>query len=64
MTIIRKWTWADFAVSLFVNGLIARAESKSEEIVEKIPGLIALARSVDEIPKIAEWIKRRPDTQL
>ena len=57
-----QWTWADFAVSLFVSGLIQKADNP--DIAAKLPGLAALAKSVEEIPQIAAWIAKRPDTPM
>jgi len=58
-----KWTWADFAVGMFIDGMINHGADESK-IVEKLPGLSALAKSVDAIPEIAAWIAKRPVTEF
>jgi len=58
-----KWTWADFAVALFVDGMVRRGADEAK-IFEKLPGLSALTKSVEAIPEIATWIAKRPDSPM
>jgi len=60
-----KTTWADFAVALFIDAMVKHSNDETEaKIVEKLPGLSALAKSVDAIPEIAAWIAKRPVTEF
>jgi len=58
-----KWTWADFAVGMFVDAMLSQGAEEAK-IAEKLPGLSALAKSVDAIPEIAAWIAKRPVTEF
>jgi len=58
-----SWTWADFAVALFIDGLVKRGVDEAK-IVEKLPTLSALNNSVNAIPEIAAWIAKRPATEM
>jgi len=59
----QNWTWADFAIANFVDGLIKRGADEAK-ILERIPTLAALTKSVDAIPEIAAWQAKRPATEM
>jgi len=58
-----KWTWADFAIANFIDGMVKRGADEAK-VLEKLPGLSGLAKSVNEIPEIAAWIAKRPATEM
>jgi len=53
----RQMTWADLAF-LQTVGWIVLAGGDSE--LAKFPKLVALKERVEKLPKIAEWIAKRP----
>jgi len=54
-------TWADFAIT---HGLSMTAVFEIDPHLENYPKLKALTERVKTLPQIAEWIKKRPVTQM
>ena len=55
-------TYADFAVALMTSGMIDHAELGA--CVDKFPKIRALQQAVENLPKIKEWIEKRPKTDF
>ena len=53
-----KVTYADMKIAVEVGGIIA----KEPAVGEKFPSVKKCIDAVNALPKIAEWIKDRPDT--
>lgn len=60
MYALRQLTYADFATYLLYNYVVANIPGAPM----KYPSLANLKQKVENLPKIADWIKRRPDTSL
>lgn len=57
---IMQLTYADFAVYLLYNYVVANVPGAQQQY----PALAKLKKNVETLPRIAKWIKQRPDTQL
>ena len=55
-------TYADFAVALMAGEMISHAGL--EAVVDKFPKIRALQHAVENLPKIKEWIEKRPKTEF
>ena len=51
-------TWAD----LYVFDVVSLLHEKDGKILEKFPHVAKLKKLVEELPKIAAWLKKRPVT--
>ena len=56
-----KLTWADFGIYLILD-LVTK--TVGDDTFKDYPGLTKLRGSVAALPKIAEWIKKRPVTDF
>ena len=57
---IPQLTYADFATYLLYDYVVANIP----EAGTQYPSLSRLKKNVENLPKIANWIERRPDTPL
>ena len=55
-----KLTWADFGVYMSTDLL---RMTLGDDYLKDYPGLTKLCSSIEALPKIAEWMKKRPVTQ-
>ena len=55
-----KLTWADFGIYLMLDLVF---KIVGDDILKDYPGLTKLRASVEALPKIAEWFKKRPVTE-
>ena len=55
-------TYADFGVALMASGMTANAGFGAA--VDKFPKIRALQHAVENLPKIKEWIEKRPKTDF
>jgi len=56
---LRQLTWADLAFIVMSDWLsVVGADSQ----IDSYPKLKALHRKVTQLPKIAEWLSKRPQT--
>lgn len=53
-------TYADFATYLLYEYVVANIPGA----LTQYPSLAKLKQKVENLPKVADWIKRRPDTPL
>lgn len=53
-------TYADFATYLLFEYVVTNIPGA----LEKYPTLAKLKKNIESLPRIASWIKRRPDTPL
>ena len=56
-----KLTWADFGIYLILDWV---TKTVGDDSFKDYPGLTKLRGSVAALPKIAEWIKKRPVTDF
>lgn len=57
---LRQLTYADFATYLLYEYVVANIPGAQTQY----PSLANLKQKVENLPKIADWIKKRPDTAL
>ena len=55
-------TYADFAVAVIVGGMFTDAGFGAA--VDKFPKIRALQQAVENLPKVKEWIEKRPKTDF
>lgn len=53
-------TYADFSLSLTLGFFVTHADCGA--VVERFPGVSALKQAVENLPRIKEWIEKRPKT--
>ena len=56
----RQLTYADFATYLLYNYVVTNIPGA----LAQYPSLANLKQKVENLPKVADWIKQRPDTLL
>ena len=57
---LRQLTYADFAIYLLYDYVAANIPGAPTQY----PSLTNLKQKVENLPKIADWIKKRPNTAL
>ncbi|MCE2196778.1 hypothetical protein GQ599_09550, partial [Streptococcus thermophilus] len=55
-----KITWADLAIGMVIGAML-RVDSES---FDKFPALVAHVNKVQDLPKIKEWLEKRPKTKF
>jgi len=60
--LVLQLTWADIGL-LSLNDYLSR-DVVAESQVDNYPKLKALREKVSKMPKIAEWLAKRPDTSF
>jgi glutathione S-transferase len=54
-------TWADLAL---LNAIGSLQGAGAKDVLDKRPKLVALGKRVESLPKIADWLAKRPKTEF